>query len=67
MILKQLQKPERKLTSVEGGLLVQDRDTYTLKDADLKVVTKREPTDEEWKALELGWKIVKHVNLMRLL
>ena len=33
-------KPERKLTSVEGGLLVQDRDTYSLKDADLKVVYK---------------------------
>ncbi len=54
--------PERKLTSVEGGLLVQDRDAYTLKDADVKVVTKREPTAEEWKALELGWKIVKHVK-----
>ncbi len=35
---------------------------YTLKDADIKVVTKREPTAEEWKALELGWKIVKHVK-----
>ena len=55
-------KTERQLTSVEGGLLVQDRDMYTLKDADIKVVTKREPTAEEWKALELGWKIVKHVK-----
>ena len=55
-------KPERKLTSIEGGLLVQDRDAYSLKDAEVKVATKREPTAEEWKALELGWKIVKHVK-----
>lgn len=55
-------KAERKLTSIEGGLLVQERDAYSLKDADVKVATKREPTAEEWKALELGWKIVKHVK-----
>ena len=56
------QKPERKLTTIEGGLLVQDRDTYSLKDANVKIATKRKPTEEEWKALELGWKIVKHVK-----
>lgn len=55
-------KPERKLTSIEGGLLIQDRDAHSLKDAEVKVATKREPTLEEWKALELGWKIVKHVK-----
>lgn len=55
-------KAERKLTSIEGGLLVQERDAYSLKDAEVKVATKREPTAEEWKALELGWKIVKHVK-----
>ncbi|MFE4351711.1 bifunctional phosphoribosylaminoimidazolecarboxamide formyltransferase/IMP cyclohydrolase [Peribacillus butanolivorans] len=55
-------KPERKLTSIEGGLLIQDRDAHSLKDAEVKVATKRKPTLEEWKALELGWKIVKHVK-----
>ncbi|MFD6438239.1 bifunctional phosphoribosylaminoimidazolecarboxamide formyltransferase/IMP cyclohydrolase [Peribacillus sp. NPDC060186] len=55
-------KPERKLTSIEGGLLIQDRDAHSLKDAEVEVATKREPTLEEWKALELGWKIVKHVK-----
>ena len=58
----QQQNLNANLTSVEGGLLVQDRDSYTLKDADIKVPTKREPTAEEWKALELGWKVVKHVK-----
>ncbi|MEY8730673.1 bifunctional phosphoribosylaminoimidazolecarboxamide formyltransferase/IMP cyclohydrolase [Peribacillus frigoritolerans] len=57
-----VKKPERKLTSIEGGLLIQDQDAHSLKDAEVKVATKREPTPEEWKAMELGWKIVKHVK-----
>ena len=43
-------------------MLVQDTDEATLQDAELKIVTKREPTDEEWKALRFGWKVVKHVK-----
>ncbi|PLT27505.1 bifunctional phosphoribosylaminoimidazolecarboxamide formyltransferase/IMP cyclohydrolase [Peribacillus deserti] len=53
---------EKKITSVEGGLLVQDMDAYGLNEADIKVPTKRQPTDEEWEALKLGWKTVKHVK-----
>lgn len=26
------------------------------------VPTKRKPTEEEWEALKLGWKVVKHVK-----
>lgn len=55
-------KAETKLTSIEGGLLVQDQDRYSLANATVSVPTKRQPTEEEWKALELGWKIVKHVK-----
>ncbi len=55
-------KKEVKLTSIEGGLLVQEQDRFGLKDATVTVPTKRKPTDEEMKALELGWKIVKHVK-----
>ena len=51
-----------KVVSVEGGLLVQEDDTYGFDDADIKVVTDREPTDEEWEALKLGWAVVKHVK-----
>ena len=53
---------EKVLTSVEGGLLVQDADAYTLADANITVPTKRQPTEEEWAALKLGWKVVKHVK-----
>ncbi|SEJ70969.1 phosphoribosylaminoimidazolecarboxamide formyltransferase / IMP cyclohydrolase [Bhargavaea ginsengi] len=48
--------------SVEGGLLRQNPDIASLDDAEIKVATKREPTEEEWEALKLGWKVVKHVK-----
>jgi phosphoribosylaminoimidazolecarboxamide formyltransferase / IMP cyclohydrolase len=56
------QAGELKLTSIEGGLLVQEQDKFTLDDATISVPTKREPTEEEWQALKLGWKVVKHVK-----
>lgn len=56
------QAGELKLTSIEGGLLVQEQDAFTLDDATISVPTKREPTKEEWQALKLGWKVVKHVK-----
>jgi phosphoribosylaminoimidazolecarboxamide formyltransferase / IMP cyclohydrolase len=58
----QKDKPEVTLTSVEGGLLVQEQDRYSLKDATITIPTKRQPTDEEWSSLRLGWKVVKHVK-----
>jgi len=50
------------VTSVAGGMLVQESDIYQLTAADLKVVTKRQPTDAEWKQLLFAWKVVKHVK-----
>ncbi|MDM5329255.1 bifunctional phosphoribosylaminoimidazolecarboxamide formyltransferase/IMP cyclohydrolase [Neobacillus sp. CF12] len=55
-------KPEMKLTTIEGGLLAQEQDCYTLENATLSVPTKRQPTEQEWAALKLGWKVVKHVK-----
>ncbi|MBT2733808.1 bifunctional phosphoribosylaminoimidazolecarboxamide formyltransferase/IMP cyclohydrolase [Neobacillus sp. C211] len=57
-----VKKPELKMTTIEGGLLVQEQDRYTLEDANVTVATKRQPTDAEWEALKLGWKVVKHVK-----
>jgi phosphoribosylaminoimidazolecarboxamide formyltransferase / IMP cyclohydrolase len=54
--------PEKRLTAVHGGVLVQDEDRYTLEDAEVTVPTERKPTDEEWAALKLAWKVVKHVK-----
>ena len=53
---------EKKLTSISSGLLVQDQDYYTLDQAQLTVPTQRQPTAEEWAALQFGWKVVKHVK-----
>jgi phosphoribosylaminoimidazolecarboxamide formyltransferase/IMP cyclohydrolase len=50
------------LKNVSGGILVQDTDARALQDADLKVVTKRQPTPEEKRALLFAWKVVKHVK-----
>jgi phosphoribosylaminoimidazolecarboxamide formyltransferase/IMP cyclohydrolase len=47
---------------VSGGMLVQDADMGTLKDAELKVVTKRQPTDTEMRALRFAWTVCKHVK-----
>jgi len=58
----QVQKVEVKLTSIEGGLLVQEQDSFSYEDANISVPSKREPTEEEWQALKLGWKVVKHVK-----
>ena len=48
--------------SVFGGILVQDSDSIEELKANMKVVSKRAPTEEEWKAMLFGWKVVKHVK-----
>jgi phosphoribosylaminoimidazolecarboxamide formyltransferase/IMP cyclohydrolase len=50
---------------VEGGLLVQDRDATAAGEVSAnkaQVVTKRAPTPEERGALELAWRVCKHVK-----
>ena len=48
--------------SVVGGVLVQDRDRSLLGEAGFRVVTKRQPTEAEVRALMFGWRVVKHVK-----
>ena len=50
------------LKNVSGGMLIQDSDLRTLEESDLKVVTKRQPTPEEKRALLFAWKVCKHVK-----
>jgi phosphoribosylaminoimidazolecarboxamide formyltransferase / IMP cyclohydrolase len=47
---------------VQGGLLVQDQDLHEINVDELKVVTKRQPTEEELKQLLFAWKVAKHVK-----
>jgi len=48
--------------SISGGFLAQTEDRHELRRSELRVVTKRAPTDEEWQALEFVWKVAKHVK-----
>ncbi|NDV98879.1 bifunctional phosphoribosylaminoimidazolecarboxamide formyltransferase/IMP cyclohydrolase [Salipiger sp. PrR002] len=47
---------------VSGGMLVQDKDNGLITLEDLKVVTKRQPSDEELQDLLFAWKVAKHVK-----
>src|SRR5690554_1955117 len=47
---------------VNGGLLVQSRDTGMITEADLKVVTRRAPTEQEIHDLIFAWKVAKFVK-----
>jgi len=57
-------RPVLSLREVEGGMLVQAPDRRTDADdfADLKVVTKRAPTEAELASLRLAWVVCKHVK-----
>jgi phosphoribosylaminoimidazolecarboxamide formyltransferase/IMP cyclohydrolase len=48
--------------SVSGGLLVQSRDNGVVDDLDLKVVTRRAPTDRELADLKFAFRVCKHVK-----
>jgi len=47
---------------IDGGFLVQDKDVYRIRRDELKVVTRRAPTEEEVQAMLFGWSVVKHVK-----
>jgi len=47
---------------VNGGLLIQDRDLELITASDLKVVTKKQPTEQEIADLLFTWKVAKMVK-----
>ncbi|MCO5734568.1 bifunctional phosphoribosylaminoimidazolecarboxamide formyltransferase/IMP cyclohydrolase [Rhizobium sp. SSA_523] len=48
--------------TVSGGLLVQTRDNAMVEDLDLRVVTKRAPTEQELVDMRFAYKVAKHVK-----
>lgn len=50
------------VTSIDGGMVVQQSDVHSVDVDDLQVVTDRAPSEEELKQLLFGWKVVKHVK-----
>jgi phosphoribosylaminoimidazolecarboxamide formyltransferase/IMP cyclohydrolase len=47
---------------ISGGMLVQTADIHKLKGEDLKVVSHRQPSDEEIRALIFAWTVSKHTK-----
>lgn len=52
----------RTVKSVAGGLLVQSRDAGVVDDLDLKVVTRRAPSEAELADLKFAFRVAKHVK-----
>jgi phosphoribosylaminoimidazolecarboxamide formyltransferase/IMP cyclohydrolase len=57
----------QEMRSILGGMLTQDRDTVAEAQApwpagEMKVVTKRHPTQEEWTALRFAWRVCAHIK-----
>ena len=53
---------QRSIKTVSGGMLVQTADQYVVGPDDLKVVTKKQPTDDEMEAMLFARVLVKHVK-----
>jgi phosphoribosylaminoimidazolecarboxamide formyltransferase / IMP cyclohydrolase len=54
--------PGRTIRTVASGFLAQDRDAGMVRAADLKVVSKRQPTAAEISDLLFAWRVAKHVK-----
>lgn len=52
----------RMIRSVAGGFLLQDRDNAVVDDMNLKVVTRRAPSERELTDLKFAFRVAKHVK-----
>ena len=52
----------QEIRTVPGGLLVQDRDQKRINPKNFEVVSKRQPTDVEFRSMLFGWRVVRHVK-----
>jgi phosphoribosylaminoimidazolecarboxamide formyltransferase/IMP cyclohydrolase len=67
-LIRRITNHESRVTSQDfrsvagNSLLAQDCDAKRISESDLKVVTKRAPSNDELRALLFGWRVVKHVK-----
>ena len=59
---KNLRRGGLAVKPITGGLLVQTRDNGAITEADLKVVSRREPTEQELKDCLFAWTVARHVK-----
>jgi phosphoribosylaminoimidazolecarboxamide formyltransferase/IMP cyclohydrolase len=55
-------RPGLQIKSIAGGLLLQTRDNGSIGADDLRVVTKRAPTEQELADCRFAWTVAKHVK-----
>lgn len=53
---------ELNITCALDCFLLQRKDYFRAKQDEMKIVTKKKPSDEEWKDLLFGWRVVKNVK-----
>lgn len=55
--------PGLDMRKIQGGLLLQERDTGMIEDlSSCRIVTKRAPSDEEYAAMIFAWRVCKHMK-----
>ena len=54
--------PQQESKRIGSGLLIQTSDLKPIFPADCRVVTERQPTDEQWRDLMFAWKIARMVK-----
>ncbi len=59
---KNILSKAKSFRSIPGGVLVQDSDTISLNESDLKFVTDKKPSASESEDLKFAWKIAKHTK-----
>jgi phosphoribosylaminoimidazolecarboxamide formyltransferase/IMP cyclohydrolase len=65
LLIDELPNPSRGgllLKPIAGGILVQTRDNGMISPGDLKIVTRRSPTDHELKDCLFAWTVARHVK-----
>jgi phosphoribosylaminoimidazolecarboxamide formyltransferase/IMP cyclohydrolase len=55
-------RPGQTMAVIAGGILVQDRDNGAISRENLKVVTKRAPSDQELEDCLFAWTVARHVK-----
>lgn len=59
---KSILNKNKTFRSIPGGVLVQDTDSISLNDSELKIVTDKKPSSSEMEDLKFAWKIAKHTK-----
>ena len=62
VLLAKPDEPTLEMRKISGGVLVQTPDVYKVTAEDLQIVTEKQPTEEQIRALLFAWKVCKHVK-----